>query len=188
MQDWITWSITMIENLWKHGATTTAIVMGILAFLKMKSVQKSLLRLLPFYHEKKSRLEQKVDLLLEREGITWNGPEEIRKVTVTNSKKQLKSYWGVMKMKEYLKKLGSRKFQALIGSLAVNGLSFYLFVTGVVDIDPEVNKWMPVINIAAGSISNLIYIWVEGGVDKSKVETGKGPANDTMDFTQDTAQ
>ncbi|WP_156889510.1 hypothetical protein [Paenibacillus harenae] len=91
-------------------------------------------------------------------------------------------------MKEYLKKLGSRKFQALIGSLAVNGLSFYLFVTGVVDIDPEVNKWMPVINIAAGSISNLIYIWVEGGVDKSKVETGKGPANDTMDFTQDTAQ
>ena len=81
-------------------------------------------------------------------------------------------------MKEYLKKLGSRKFQSLLGALAVNGLSFYLFVTGTVEIDDIVNRWMPTINLVAGTVTTIVYIVIEGLKDKAAAENGKEQSDD----------
>lgn len=88
-------------------------------------------------------------------------------------------------MKDYLKKLGRTKFQALLASLIVNGVSAYLFLSGTLDIDGQLNTWMPIINLTVGTISTWVYILVEGGIDK--VRAGKEPANDAVDFTQDTS-
>lgn len=89
-------------------------------------------------------------------------------------------------MKNYLKKLGRTKFQALLASLIVNGVSAYLFLSGTLEIDNVLNTWMPVINLTVGTISTWVYIVVEGGIDKANV--GKEPNNDTVDFTQDTSK
>lgn len=70
-------------------------------------------------------------------------------------------------MREYLKKLGRTKFQALIGSLIINGVSAYLFLSGTLDIDGTLNTWMPIINLTVGTISTWVYIIVEGGIDKA---------------------
>lgn len=72
-------------------------------------------------------------------------------------------------MRSYLKKLGRTKFQALLGSLVVNGVCAALFLTQTVDIDEVVNKWMPVINLTVGTISTWVYIIVEGSIDKANV-------------------
>jgi len=76
-------------------------------------------------------------------------------------------------MKEYLKKLGRTKFQALLTSLVVNLVSAVLFLTGVADIDEVLNAWMPVINLTIATISTWIYIFVEGSIDKAAVEKSK---------------
>ena len=79
-------------------------------------------------------------------------------------------------MKEYLKKLGRTKFQALLASLIVNGVSAYLFLSGTLDIDGQLNTWMPIINLTVGTISTWVYILVEGGIDKARV--GKEQSNE----------
>lgn len=97
-------------------------------------------------------------------------------------------------MKDYLKKLGRTKFQALLASLIVNGISAYLFLSGTLDIDGQLNTWMPIINLTVGTISTWVYILVEGGIDKAREQSNqitvvKEPANvDRVDFTQDTAE
>lgn len=86
-------------------------------------------------------------------------------------------------MKNYLKKLGSRKFQALLTSLIINGVSAYLFINGTVEIDSVVNDYMPIINTTVATISTWVYILVEGAVDKSQ----QGGNKDDLDYTQDTS-
>lgn len=76
-------------------------------------------------------------------------------------------------MKDYLKKLGRTKFQALLGSLIVNGVSAYLFLSGTLDIDSTLNTWMPIINLTVGTISTWIYIIVEGNIDKANVNASQ---------------
>lgn len=84
-------------------------------------------------------------------------------------------------MKEYLKKLGSRKFQALLLSLIVNGVTAYFFFTGTLEIDAKVNDLMPMINIIVATISTWVYIFIEGKVDASRKEEPK----ETLDFLQE---
>ena len=85
-------------------------------------------------------------------------------------------------MREYLKKLGRTKFQALLGSLVLNGVSAYLFLSGTLDIDGVLNTWMPIINLTVGTISTWVYIIVEGNIDKAN--GGKGSSNE--EFTTST--
>lgn len=83
----------------------------------------------------------------------------------------------IKRMKLYLKKLGSRKFQALLVSLVVNITSAVLFSMGIVDIDGVVNQWMPIINMTIGTISTWVYIWVEGSTDKASVQKEANPVD-----------
>lgn len=84
-------------------------------------------------------------------------------------------------MKEYLKKLGRTKFQALLASLVVNIVSAVLFFTGTLDIDGRVNEWMPIINMTVASVSTWVYILVEGGIDKANVQGGQDNATSYSD-------
>lgn len=70
-------------------------------------------------------------------------------------------------MRDYLKKLGKTKFQALLVSLIVNLVSAVLFMTKTVDIDGVINNWMPIINMSVATVSTWVYIAVEGSIDKA---------------------
>lgn len=82
-------------------------------------------------------------------------------------------------MREYLKKLGRTKFQALLVSLVVNIASAVLFISGTIDIDGVINQWMPIINMTVATISTWVYIAVEGSIDKANVQSGPTTFDDT---------
>lgn len=77
-------------------------------------------------------------------------------------------------MKEYLRKLGSRKFQAFLTATVLNVVTFILVLTGTVDLDGKVNEWMPAINLGVQTVTTFLYIWVEGSVDKANAGGGLG--------------
>ena len=88
-------------------------------------------------------------------------------------------------MKNYLRKLGSRKFQSLLLSLIINAVSAYLFFSGVVEIDAVLDAYMPMINLIVGTISTWLYIWVEGRIDAANVPPSD-PQEQVTNYTQDT--
>jgi hypothetical protein len=102
---------------------------------------------------------------------------EIRLSTKSNTRRR-------KNMKEYLKKLGRTKFQALLASIIINGLSVYLFLSGTLDIDGSINFLMPIINMVALTISTCVYILVEGSIDKANVnkEQSPPPEEDGSDY------
>lgn len=85
-------------------------------------------------------------------------------------------------MKNYLRKLGSRKFQSLLLSLIINAVSAYLFFSGVVEIDAVLDAYMPMINLIVGTISTWLYIWVEGKIDAAQKIEQPG---ETVNFLQE---
>lgn len=120
--------IQLAETLWKYGATPTALGMALFAVLRTKAFKNKMKRYMPFlfagdgeinkaYVTNQARIESKLDAIMHKEGIEWNGPEGIKTVTAMSSKQPLISYWGVKRMKNKLK---SRKFWvAIIGALLV---------------------------------------------------------------------
>ncbi|OMF38767.1 hypothetical protein BK133_00760 [Paenibacillus sp. FSL H8-0548] len=182
--------IEMAHTLWKNGFSLTALGTAVYVLLKQRKVKKKLRRYIPWLLDDDSEVKAYIHnqhLIMERLGIESSGQEGPMIPIPTNLKQSSKLSWGVKIMKEYLKKLGKTKFQALLASLIVNGISAYLFLSGTLDIDGQLNTWMPVINLTVGTISTWVYIMVEGGIDKARV--GKGNTNDnTVDFTQDSAK
>lgn len=199
MYDWI---IDSLNAVWRHGWSLTALGTAIFALLKQRKVKAQLRKLIPWliaddsefrqYVQNQQRIESKIDVLLEREGIVWQsansngttGKASIGRIGFTSSLAAESVVRGVVRfiiylilkgriaMKEYLKKLGRTKFQALLASLIVNIASAVLFMNGTIDIDTEINRWMPVINLTITAISTWVYIVVEGGIDKAKAQGG----------------
>lgn len=64
-------------------------------------------------------------------------------------------------MKEYLRKLGSRKFQAF-----VTGFITQIFILLKVDVAPYVDA----IAAAGLIVTTVSYIWVEGSADKANMK------------------
>lgn len=153
------------------------------------------------YIQNQKRIESKVDLLLQERGIVWNAePNDsdastvgrkslyawrmkfrVPHVDVSTLRKGILNLRRKKRMKEYLKKLTSRKFQALLVSLVINIISAILFMSGTVDMEGVINEWMPIINMTIGTISTWVYIWVEGSIDKSK-EVTHAPTISTSEF------
>jgi hypothetical protein len=199
MYDWI---VESLNAVWRHGWSLTALGTAIFALLKQRKVKAQLRKLIPWlfaddsdirqYVQNQQRIESKIDALLEKEGIVWQsassngttGKVSTRRIGFTSSSVVKSVVRGVvryiiylilkgrMTMKEYLKKLGRTKFQAFLASLIVNIASAVLFMNGTIDIDTEINRWMPVINLTITAISTWVYIVVEGGIDKAKAQGG----------------
>lgn len=89
-------------------------------------------------------------------------------------------------MKNYLRKLGSKKFQAFLLMTATNGITLFLVLNGVVDIDVELEKYMPATQTIIQLLVTSLYLWVEGSLDKARIQNG-GEKNG-IDFTQDTSE
>lgn len=140
--------------------------------------------------------------IMERMEIEWHAPTLTVNSEDSAQKKEKSWRWhsimllpvryakkftkyGGMKMKEYLRKLGSRKFQSLLLSLIINGVSAYLFFSGVVEIDAVLDAYMPMINLIVGTVSTWLYIWVEGRIDAANVPPTASHDQGT-DYTQDT--
>lgn len=131
--------------------------------------------------EKKSKTERQVEHhereIIRLGGMPWkdNGAtEKSWQAQTTFLKKRYSLSQAVkhllnklrrnQKMREYLKKLGSRKFQSF-----VVGFATQVFILLKVDEGAYVNE------IAAGGliVTTLVYIWVEGAVDKARGKTGE---------------
>lgn len=67
-------------------------------------------------------------------------------------------------MREYLKKLGSRKFQSF-----VIGFATQIFILLKIDASPYVDA----IAAAGLIITTVTYIWVEGSSDKADIQKGE---------------
>ena len=82
-------------------------------------------------------------------------------------------------MRSYLKKLGSRKFQAYLAITVVNIITAYLTWTGEVEVSARIEGYMPLINLIVQLVTTAVYQWVEGRVDKAKLQMpdNKTPEN-----------
>jgi hypothetical protein len=56
------------------------------------------------------------------------------------------------------------------------------FIFGDIDLEGEINKWMPAINLVIQAIVSAVYQKIEGDADKAHI--GKGTANE--EFTTST--
>ncbi|UKS27211.1 hypothetical protein LOZ80_38125 [Paenibacillus sp. HWE-109] len=73
---------------------------------------------------------------------------------------------GIPTMKELLRKLGKTKFQAYLILTVVNIATFILSVQGSLQVDATIDKWMPLMNLAAQMIATVIYQHIEGSIDR----------------------
>ncbi|MEF3306693.1 hypothetical protein [Paenibacillus sp. GYB003] len=68
------------QSFVKHGVSYTALIASLLALLKSSAVKRRLRRFFPWlfredterYIQNQHRIESKIDLLLQKEGIEWN--------------------------------------------------------------------------------------------------------------------
>lgn len=121
------------------------------------------------FEQRDQRWEAKIDAI--GEAVHWNLPESGSKKTEATSLKQCsKSSTGVGKVKEYLKKLGSRKFQAYLITTITNLVALVAVWTGNTGLEGRVNEYMPLINLGIQALATVVYVWVEGKVDKENVK------------------
>src|SRR5690606_5391586 len=179
---------------------------------KQRKVKKKLRQYIPWLLEDDSEVKgyihnqhvimENQKRIMERMGIEWHATT--LKIDSKSSVMKKEKSWrlllimssivqsvgkhmkfGGMKMKNYLRKLGSRKFQSLLLSLIINAVSAYLFFSGVVEIDAVLDAYMPMINLIVGTISTWLYIWVEGRIDAANVPPSVSQ-DQGIDYTQDT--
>lgn len=80
--------------------------------------------------------------------------------------RHLKISKGMTKMKAYLKKLGSRKFQAFLIITVTNIIMLVGYLLNVANIQDIADSWMPAINLLVQAVTTIVYQLVEGAVDK----------------------
>lgn len=186
--DAINWLVEVVIAITKHGFSSTAIIVAMVALLKVKGIQKRLLQRLPrrFRTEDRlDRLEGKIDALMSAGGVVWVAKETVYTGSLVKSSSILSRlarlsarFAGkyIMRrkrpMREYLKKLGRTKFQAFLLATLTNLATLALFMTGTVDLEGAVNQWMPMINLVVQLVVSAIYMGVEGSIDKARVNNG----------------
>lgn len=69
-------------------------------------------------------------------------------------------------IKKYLKKLGRTKFQAYLLVTIVNLILLVGHLTGHLQIDQQLDPYMPVLNLLVQALATAIYQIVEGSIDK----------------------
>lgn len=72
-------------------------------------------------------------------------------------------------MKDYLKKLGRTKLQAVLLATIMNIALLIGYLLNVQDIQDKVDAWMPMANMVIQTVLTILYVWVEGSIDKAKV-------------------
>lgn len=75
------WLIDSLNAVWRHGWSLTALGTAIFALLKQRKVKQQLRKVVPWlfgddsevkqYVQNQQRIEHKLDLLLQKEGIVW---------------------------------------------------------------------------------------------------------------------
>lgn len=143
------------------------------------------------YVENQKRIESKVDMLIKERGLTWSASEIVytestgKRLLTSSQLGRLNALFarkstmrGKHKMKSYLKKLGSRKFQAFLAVTIPNMIIMFGFILGDIDLEGQVNQWMPAINLVIQAITTATYQQAEGKVDAANaVKIGdSGPA------------
>lgn len=179
------------HTLFKNGLTLSSLGAVLFLLLKNRRLKRYINAHLPKIlrdqeDERTKRIERKLDALLVHEGVevvcgntgTSSNTEaqNCAKLSLLSRAVKSRQFRRRMKrMREYLKKLGSRKFQSF-----VIGFASQVFILLKVDAAPYVDA------IAAGGlvVTTIVYIWVEGSTDKANL---KGATeNDNLDVPIDT--
>lgn len=179
-------TIGLFESIVKHGLSWSTAAAVLFLILKQRAMKRKLKRYLPFmfkeeevnptYVTNQARIESKLDAIMSKEGIEWSGPVNQTIPIPTNSRTSYQFSWRGHIMKEYLKKLGRTKFQAFLILTISNITMLILFFTGSINLEGDLQIYMPVINIVTQLLGSGIYIWVEGKIDTARAE--KEPANE----------
>lgn len=175
--------LELAHNFWKNGLSISAIGTAVYVLLKQRKVKKRLKRYIPYlladeevnqtYVNNQHAIMQQLNEISKGLGITCpNGVALDEPYTATSLMKSSTLSQEGKIMKSYLKKLGSKKFQAFLLMTATNGLTLYLVLNGVVNIDEELEKYMPAIQTITQLVATSIYLWVEGSLDKARIQNG----------------
>lgn len=92
---------------------------------------------------------------------------------------------GNSTMRAYLKKLSKTKLQAYLLATVMNIALLVGYVMDVQDIQSKVESWMPMVNMTVQTVLTLIYVWVEGSIDKEQIKAQAEVNNDTYASRED---
>lgn len=187
--------IDILHSLWRNGFSLTALGAVVFVILRQRKVKRKLQRLVPMLFSEDSEVKeyvqnQKIIIRNLKILFTFLGVEgEWNAGTLQNEKKDCRVRFkslpkaGLLvrfarfitrpraiylykgrnqKMKDYLRKLGSRKFQSF-----VIGFITQLFILFKLDEGLYVNE----IAAAGLIITTIVYIYIEGSVDKARGKT-----------------
>lgn len=121
-----------------------------------------------------AEIKRDVKEIKEHIGVKSSGPIETLSNTEARSYRRLSLLLQMVKnqknrrkkkMKLYLAKLGSRKFQAFLAVTIPNLIIMFGFVFGGIDLEGVVNQWMPAINLVIQAITTAAYQSAESKVD-----------------------
>lgn len=181
--------IQSIQHLIKYGLNASAIALIAVGLFRLKPVRRWMNPYLPPLlrdEDDMRRIEAKIDLLLGERGLTcadsliattkssppksgkWSIWRWRASTTAPIAGHNTNSFMEASRMKTYLRKLGSRKFQSFLIITITNIAMLIGYILNVQDIQDKVNEWMPAINLVTQTISTLVYIAVEGKVDAAK--------------------
>lgn len=216
MYDYLQWIVDTINAALKHGWSITTFLVALTALLRVRKVKRKLKKLIPMlgdddsevkeYVSNQVRIESKLDALLEKEGITWHAEK------ITSSQNMVRSLsissWveksfvhrvgvfiqkgltiisrGNRKMKAYLKKLSRTKLQAYLLATIMNIALLVGYVMDIQDIQSKVEAWMPMANMTVQTVLTLIYVWVEGSIDKEQVKAQNPEVKTNEEFNTNT--
>lgn len=76
----------------------------------------------------------------------------------------------MIRMREYLKKLGRTKLQMVLLATFVNLALLIGYVMNVQDIQEKVEAWTPLVNMGIQTVLTFLYVWVEGKIDVAKAQ------------------
>ncbi|MEO3947614.1 hypothetical protein [Gorillibacterium sp. CAU 1737] len=153
-----------VDSYFKEGLTIGTI--GVFGLYLNKAMRRKK------FEARDARWEAKLDAIMKATGATIGSLP----TAATNSRESLKlsqpvtGREGVSKVKNWLRKLGKTKFQTYLLTTVLNLLTLYLTWTGTVDIDSQVQGYMPVITVVVQLIATGVYQLVEGSIDKANLQ------------------
>lgn len=191
--------IELGQTIAKHGLSLSALGTAIFVLLKQRKVKRLLRKRLPAlfkddtdvlnYQDRQIRIENDVKAIRQYLGVPeWNAAET-NSIVSGGRHSLISSRWALLgarfarqstrrqsRMKAYLKKLGSRKFQAFLAITIPNMIVMFGFILGNIDLEGEVNEWMPAINLVIQAIVTAVYQKEESKIDVATVNAGAIPS------------
>lgn len=190
--------LDLVNAINKHGISWAALVAFLIAILKNREAILKLINRGKRQETQLDRIEHKLDALMIKEGVEWSAAETSyiasleRRLLISSRLGRLNAQSvrkfimrGKRRMKSYLKKLGSRKFQAFLAVTIPNMIIMFGFILGDIDLEGQVNQWMPAINLVIQAITTATYQQAESKSDVASIKAEAIPPESVLTAVSD---